>query len=76
MQEYTAVIAGKVVQYPKAATFIVEQKQGHRPYKLLAHKADLDSALAKFQGSVTRGKTTRLSAVVGGFFKPLYRRTS
>lgn len=71
MVEFRAVLGGKVVSYPSAATFVIERKQGRKRYSLIAEKDTLNDALTKARHSKKPGATVRLSAMFNGRFKPL-----
>lgn len=73
MIEFAARIGGKTVTYPRAATFIIERKEGKKKYGLVAHRESIDKALGKFRSSQREGCTTRLSATFDGRIKVLMR---
>jgi len=73
MIDLVARIGGKTVSYPKAATFVVEQRAQGARYHILTYRDDIDSALGKYNRSIKPKHITRLSAVHEGRIIPLAR---
>ncbi len=72
--QFQAVLGGRVVSYPQAATFVIERREPGKPYCLVGSKDNIDNALGKFHRAAKPGTTTRLSYVEDGRIHPMVRK--
>lgn len=69
--QFQAVYEGKIVSYPAAATFVIEQRTRKTNFEVKAHKETISDALVKFTRVRRKGHQTKLSASVDGHMKPI-----
>ena len=68
---FQAVLGGRVVSYPQAATFAIERRDSGKKYSLLATKDSIEGAIGKMSRAAKPGTTTRLSYIEDGRFHPM-----
>lgn len=71
--QFQAVLGGRVVSYPRAATFAIERREPGKEYILMATKDSIEGAIGKLHRAAKPGTITRLSYIEDGRFHPMVR---
>lgn len=67
------LLKGRVITYPRNATFVIDQRKIGRAFRHIASKQSISQALTKLEKTRKPGHITRLSYTEDGRLVPLIR---